>query len=136
MTTTNQPLIPADFVLDEHGLRQALAELDEDDRPMLAPESPARSIDALVADYNGFIHSPTSAIAGVCVFPIIYEDDPDAVMIGVSGGYERPFLCGYSEDWDDYIDARVGEELTFNQVVDMFKAVVDEANRILARARA
>lgn len=119
------------FTLDEMRLREYLDTLDpEDDLPVVWATSPARCLDEIVAQFGRYIDNRSGA--EILVYPLVYESDPDGVLVVVRKTFSQPGLAGTPADWDDYFSAnQLDETLTPSQVVEVLAAVVAEANRLI-----
>lgn len=124
------PAVP--YSLDEPRLRAFYRNIHEDDMPYLQIESPARSIDEIVADCSPFISGGSGVIQ---VYPLIYDGDPDGLLIAFGAPERGPRVVG-PMDWDDVAssDYLYGGSLTVQQIIAIVNNVIREANVGLALA--
>ena len=127
----------ARFEFDTDAARAALAEAAADGNlPTLSSESPARSIDSLFYDLSEHLVCPPGYDRyHLGVYPMIYESDPDGVLLVVRRPSPLPALADGPWDWDDLAprDAIDGD-LTVDEALGIVHEIVRYANELLARA--
>lgn len=131
--TANVPT--ARFVLNEADASAALEQTVADDAgPYLSDEEPARSIEQLVYDLGEHIDPPDGYDRyGLFVHPLIFDADPDGVLIVLSPMRGIPYLAAPMVDWDDLAPrSAIGGSLTPDQAIGVVNAVLAIANDLLA----
>lgn len=127
----------ARFELDTDAARAALTEAAADGNvPTVSSESPARSIDTLFYDLSEHLICPPGYDRyHVGVYPLIYESDPDGVLLVVRRPSPLPALADGPWDWDDLAprDA-LDRDLTADEVLGIVHEIARYANELLARA--
>jgi len=125
------------FRLDEPAARAALDAMTEADKMPYLSESPARLIEGLVFDLDAHIEPPDGFDTySILLYPLIYEGDPDGILIVVRPPRPGPALASYSMAWDDLLTRDAwGRELTTDEVIETLGRVVWIANDLLDSAR-
>jgi hypothetical protein len=124
--------------LEERFVHDADGELVDDhggNPPHLWLESPARSIEEIFADLTGHVDHPghLSRPAGcdILVYPLVYESDPDGLVVAVTRS-GRAALMSYSMDWDDIAEREQADrDLTPAEAVAIVDEIVRYANELL-----
>lgn len=122
-----------DFTLDEEGLRAYLATLEEGYLPIVWAESPASALDSLYAELGGYVQHRWGY--EILPYPLRHDYDSDMILVVVRRGLSEAGLAGTPGDWDDYFGFHnLDTELTVDETVEVLKALVVEANRIVGAA--
>lgn len=125
------------FEFDTDAARAALtAAAANGDLPTLWSESPARSIDTLFYDLSEHLICPPDYDRyDVGVYPLIYESDPDGILLVVRRPTPLPTLADGPWDWEDLAprDA-IDRDLTVDETLGIVREIVRYANDLLARA--
>ncbi len=119
------------FTVDEAGILAHFDDFDPDDMPYIGLEYPSRDLEQLMSDLGEFIAKPEKYC--ILVYPLIYDSDPDGVLIAVGGpwGHSR-YLATSPMDCTDIVDRSDFEQnMTAARAVEIVNDVVRYANELL-----
>lgn len=124
---------PRVFTLNEAALRRHYADFHADDLPYLTCESPATTIDCLLADTEPFITGPGIILA----YPMQFDGEPDHLLIVVerenTGPTPLPRICGVATEWSEYANLNwLDGALTTIKMIVILNKVIAEANLLMA----
>lgn len=124
------------FQLDDLQARECLEELKAQEcLPTMWLDSPAGAIDAMFGEIHDLIDKPDGY--DVLIYPLVYDADPDGVIVMVSRPHPAPSLA-ISMEWDDLVpgprdDFLLAHTLTVGQVLAVVQEIVRYANDLLSR---
>lgn len=125
------------FELDVDAARAALAEaVANDDGPQVWSESPGRAIESLFYDLcEHLVCPPGSDYYDIGVYPMIYESDPDGVLVVVRRPAPLPALAAGPWDWDDLAPrGSLERALSVDEALAIVTGIIGCVNELLARA--
>ncbi|WP_116996327.1 hypothetical protein [Desertimonas flava] len=121
------------FTFDLFAARFDLEALGVDEMPTW-DESPARMIEQTfydVAVEAGHLAGPDGW--SILLYPLIYDSDPDGLLVTVVRPNPLPALAGNPSDWDDWLPKdSSARSLSVDETIDLVQRLVDEANRLVA----
>lgn len=125
------------FEFDADAARAALAvAAAHGDDPWLSSESPGRAIDHLFYDLTVHMTCPPGYDRyDLGLYPLIYDYDPDGLLLVVRRPTPLPALADGPWDWDDLAPRHaLDRALTADEATGIVTAIVQYANDLLASA--
>lgn len=135
-TDNDHPCGPPRFMLDTAAARMTIDAMIADDAgPALSYGSPARAIESLFYDLSPHVICPPGYQSyDIGLYPLVYEANPDGVLLVVRRPHLLPALASGSLNWDELAPPDAHDrDLTADEALDIVAGILRHANDLLAR---